>query len=50
MAEGTQAELELLIASLHTGPEGADVTRVDVEWQPAVDRWKGFRVRWLGFL
>jgi acylphosphatase len=45
VAEGEKETLEQLIAWCHTGPPGAMVTAVDVEWQAATGEFSGFMVK-----
>ena len=45
VAEGEPASLEALLAALHDGPPGAEVTAVDVTHRPAVLRTTRFEVR-----
>lgn len=45
MAEGAQGVLEALVEFLNTGPIGAYVRQVDVEWSAAIDEFEYFQVR-----
>lgn len=45
VAEGPRATLETLLAYVRTGPPGASVRSVDVEWQTAFDEFQEFDVR-----
>ncbi|MBM3131932.1 MAG: acylphosphatase [Chloroflexi bacterium] len=44
-AEGEKEKLEELVDLLHSGPEGARVERVEVDWQPCTGSFSGFSVR-----
>lgn len=44
-AEGPAAAVEGLLAWCRSGPAGARVTGVDVEWIPATRSERGFRVK-----
>ena len=44
MAEGPRTALETLHKHLQEGPRGAQVTKVDVQWQAATNEFKDFRV------
>ena len=44
MAEGSREILNTLHKHLQEGPCGAQVTKVDVQWQPATNEFKDFRV------
>jgi acylphosphatase len=48
MAEGDRSQLERLLNRLRTGPPVAFVSDVEIEWQPATGRYKGFSVRFSG--
>jgi acylphosphatase len=50
LAEGTRPNLESLVDIVREGPPEADVDKVDTQWQPALGRLRGFRIRWIGFL
>lgn len=41
-AEGTRADLELLLTSLRAGPPSSHVERVDVSWTPATGSYAEF--------
>jgi len=43
-AEGARPSLETLLADLHDGPRAAQVTGVQVEWQPASGEYRQFWV------
>jgi acylphosphatase len=45
VAEGERQQLERLLAALHQGPRMANVTRVDVDWQPASGEFSSFHVK-----
>lgn len=45
-AEGEKEKLERLIELLHTGPEGARVDRVEVQWQESANAFTGFSIRY----
>jgi acylphosphatase len=45
VAEGDRGTLERLLADLHRGPRMSNVTRVEVEWQPATGEFRSFSVR-----
>lgn len=45
VAEGQRAALEELLSYLRTGPRGAFVTGVAIEWLPAVGDFRRFEVR-----
>lgn len=45
VAEGPRPALEALLKFLHTGPGGARVDRVAVEWGTATGEFTGFNVR-----
>lgn len=45
LAEGDRKTLEKLIAALRSGPRMANVTRVDVDWQPASGEFSSFHVK-----
>ena len=45
-AEGEKEKLERLIELLHTGPEGARVDRVEVQWQESANAFPGFSIRY----
>ncbi len=47
-AEGTQEELNRLLAALRRGPLSAEVTDVDYEFTEAKGEFQGFRVRYTG--
>lgn len=44
-AEGSQADLEVLLDALHSGPAGAHVERVIVAWGPGTGGLKPFGIR-----
>jgi acylphosphatase len=43
-AEGEKAQIEKLIEFLNTGPPGAKVEKVDVEWLEFTGKYNGFNV------
>ena len=43
-AEGKKAQIEKLIEFLSTGPPGAKVEKVDIEWLEFADEYTGFNV------
>jgi acylphosphatase len=45
MAEGTRYQLERLLDFLHIGPNHAQVTAVDVNWNEATGEFKAFSIR-----
>jgi acylphosphatase len=45
LAEGDRPQLEKLLAALYSGPRMANVTRVDVDWQPASGEFSSFHMR-----
>lgn len=45
VAEGSQAELEKLLAALNRGPRAAQVRGVQTEWLAATGEFYGFSVR-----
>jgi acylphosphatase len=45
VAEGTRAKIEELIAWCRQGPAGAQVNRVELEWQPFTNEFQGFRIK-----
>jgi acylphosphatase len=45
VAEGPQAQLDLLLAALRKGPLLAHVDRVDASWGDATGEYEGFTVR-----
>jgi acylphosphatase len=48
LAEGERSQLEKLLNKLRSGPPVAFVSDVEIEWQPATGRYKGFSVRFSG--
>ena len=44
VAEGEKARLDELIRFCHTGPLGAVVRNVDVEWSEYLGEFRGFRI------
>lgn len=44
--EGEKDKVERLIEFCRTGPPGARVTKVDVEWQSFTGEFRGFRIRY----
>jgi acylphosphatase len=46
VAEGAEAPLRALEASLREGPRHARVEAVESEWSDATDSERGFEVRW----
>lgn len=45
VAEGGRAQLEILIAWCHQGPQGARVAAVDAQWQKPENGFVGFAIR-----
>lgn len=43
-AEGEKAQLETFIEFLKTGPPGAKVEKVDIEWLESIGEYTGFHV------
>lgn len=43
-AEGKKAQIEKLIEFLNTGPPGAKVEKLDIEWLEFTGEYNGFRV------
>ena len=48
LAEGEPGELEKLLAALYRGPRAADVSNIELEWQPATGEFSSFSVRMTG--
>ena len=46
IAEGEKAKLEQLVTWCHSGPPGAVVTNVEVEWQEGTGEFVGFAVKY----
>ena len=46
VAEGPRAEVDKLLAFLHTGPRAAFVTQVDARWSAPTKEFKRFEVRY----
>lgn len=46
VAEGTQAQLNQMVAFLHKGPPAAYVTAVEIEWRKASHVFDSFEVRY----
>ena len=46
LAEGEKAKLEQLVTWCHSGPPGAVVTNVEVEWQEGTGEFVGFAVKY----
>lgn len=44
-AEGKKMDIESLIKEVETGPRGADVDEVQVEWLPYEHRFRDFEIR-----
>lgn len=44
IAEGPEEALEQLLAALRRGPSAAEVTRVDVSWEPATGEFLDFDI------
>jgi acylphosphatase len=44
VAEGRREVLEKLLADVSSGPRGAEVAEVDVDWQAATGEFAGFRI------
>lgn len=45
VAEGTRARVDEFIAWCRSGPPGAQVHRVDLEWGPFRNEFRGFRIK-----
>ncbi len=45
MAEGPQADLEMLLAELRRGPRMASVEGVEASWREATGAFQGFEIR-----
>jgi acylphosphatase len=45
VAEGPEAELQILLAALQKGPVGARVENAEVSWLPATGEFSGFEAR-----
>ena len=45
VAEGDRLKLDRLLAALHQGPSLSNVTRVEVDWQPATGEFSSFHIR-----
>jgi len=45
VAEGSRDELEGFLATLHEGPWGAEVKRIDATWMPGTGAFRDFGVR-----
>jgi len=45
MAEGDRQTLERLLADLRRGPRMSNVTKIDLDWQPASGEFRSFYVR-----
>ncbi len=45
VCEGSQDAVRKLVSWFHTGPRGARVESVDINWTDATDEFSGFRVR-----
>jgi acylphosphatase len=46
VAEGEKAKLEQLVTWCHSGPSGATVSELTVEWQEATGEFVGFTVKY----
>ena len=46
VAEGSRADVERLLAFLHTGPRAAFVTQVDTHWSAPTKQFERFEVRY----
>jgi acylphosphatase len=46
VAEGSKEDLERLVEWSQRGPKNANVTKVDVKWQPFVDEFSDFTVKY----
>jgi acylphosphatase len=46
LAEGSEAKLQILLAYLHRGPWGAEVTSVAEDWTNAAGAPMPFQVKW----
>jgi acylphosphatase len=44
VAEGPREALERLLGDVSSGPRGAEVHEVDVDWQDATGEFAGFRI------
>jgi acylphosphatase len=44
LAEGTRTVLEKMLEHLQKGPRGAQVSKVDVQWQAATNEFMEFRI------
>ncbi len=45
-AEGVQVRLESLLQSVHQGPPGGYVERLDIQWHPAKGEMSSFQIRY----
>lgn len=48
LAEGERQDLEKLLAALYRGPRAANVSNVQLEWQPGTGEFGRFSVRMTG--
>src|SRR5512139_1543817 len=48
LAEGERQDLEKLLAALYRGPRSANVSNIQIEWQPATGEFGHFSVRMSG--
>ena len=46
VAEGNKEDLEILVDWSKQGPKHARVTKIDVKWQPFVDEFSDFTVKY----
>ena len=44
LVEGPKAVLEKMLAHLQEGPRGAQVSKVEIQWQAATNEFKEFRI------
>lgn len=44
--EGEKDDVERLIEFCRRGPQGARVTKVEVQWEPYTSEFRGFRMRY----
>ena len=45
MAEGERQDLELLLSALYRGPRSANVSNIQIDWQPATGEFGRFSFR-----
>jgi acylphosphatase len=48
LAEGERQNLEKLLAALYRGPHAANVSNIQIDWQPATGEFSRFSVRMTG--